>query len=125
MHVNPAWVAAIAAASTGAGAFLLWLLRLLWRTVRRTIQFLDDFFGEPPRDGLPPRRGVMATLAEHEKLLSRLVAETEPNGGTSLRDVVARTAQDVADVLDEQTAVRARLEAFDAKHAGPDKGETK
>jgi len=29
----------------------------------------------------------MARLAEHEKLLGKLIAETEPNGGNSLRDV--------------------------------------
>ena len=51
----------------------------------------------------------MARLAEHEKLLGKLIAETEPNGGNSLRDVVARTAADVAGIKDEQARLRAQI----------------
>jgi hypothetical protein len=39
-----------------------------------------------------------------------VVAETTPNGGGSMRDEVARTARDVADIKSEQAKVREKLE---------------
>jgi hypothetical protein len=108
--MDPAWVGAATVAAATAAAFAGWAARWLWRIATRTSHFLDDYFGRPEGGGLPGRPGVMARLAQHEALLERLIAETEPNGGNSLRDVVARTAADVAGIKDEQGRLREQIE---------------
>lgn len=110
------WVAAVAAGATAGGAFVIWLTRLLWHTLQRTIRFLDEFFGEAARDGMPARPGVIARLAALEAGQRSIVAETRPNGGTSLRDVVHRTAADVAVIKDRQAEMKAQIQ----KHMPPD-----
>jgi hypothetical protein len=60
----------------------------------------------------------MARLASAEEALARVVAETTPNGGRSLRDVVARTAADVADIKQDQASMRRRIELWEKQRAG-------
>ena len=112
--MNPEWLAAlvalIVAVCAGLGWCLRWALRLLWRTMH----FLDDWNGQDTRSGLEATPGVMARLHGVEQLIAKVVAETTTNRGGSMRDEVARTAVDVADIKAEQAAVRSRLEAFDA-----------
>ena len=108
--MDPVWIAALATLASVAGLFSLWLIRLLWRTLSRTIHFLDDYFGQPAHDGVPARPGVMARLGSVEELLAKVVAETTPNGGGSMRDEVARTARDVGDIKDEQSRLRTQIE---------------
>jgi hypothetical protein len=110
MTVNPEWIAALTTIAVAAASAGLFIGRRVWHVIVRTSRFLDDFFGEPERNGVPARPGVMARLAEHEKLLAKLVAETQPNGGTSLRDVVARTSADVTDIKHEQARLRTEIE---------------
>ena len=115
--VNPEWLAAFVALVVAVCAGLAWVLRWAGRILRRIVHFLDDYSGQPARDGLPARPGLMARLQSVEELIAKVVAETTPNGGGSMRDEVARTARDVATIKDEQAAVRIRLEAFDAVRA--------
>jgi hypothetical protein len=63
----------------------------------------------------------MARLDRVETALAHVLAETRPNGGDSLRDVVARTALDVAEIKAEQAGVRARLELMQAERNGREK----
>jgi hypothetical protein len=115
--MNPEWVAAVVALIVAICAGIAWVLRWTWRIVRRIIHFLDDYSGQPARDGMPAVPGLMARLTSVEQLVAKVVAETTPNGGGSMRDEVARTARDVAHIKSEQEAVRDRLEAFDARQA--------
>ena len=108
MNLDPAWIGA-AAAAIGV-ALAAKPLRFAWRLLSETRDFLVEWRGRPEHNGLPATPGVMARLAEHEKLLGKLVAETQPNGGSSLRDVVARTATDVAGIKDEQARLREQIE---------------
>ena len=64
----------------------------------------------PAHNGLEATPGVVARLAALEKLGEKLVDETQPNGGNSLRDVVHRTSLDVAAIKDEQGRLRAQIE---------------
>ncbi|MCY0957759.1 hypothetical protein [Streptomyces sp. H27-H5] len=82
-----------------AGAFtviagvvgVLWrLLRGLVRTAGRMDQFMDDWYGEPPRAGVPARPGVLERVGEIEARLARVDHELHPNDGQSLRDAVDR-----------------------------------
>lgn len=73
------------------------LLQPVIRFLRRTVHFFDDWFGEPERDGVPGRAGVMRRLQlidEHgERTDTRLDAiehQLTPNSGTSLHDAVTR-----------------------------------
>lgn len=108
--MNPEWLAAVVALIVAVCAGAAFALRWAWRILRRIIHFLDDYGGQPARDGLEARPGFMARLGSVEHLLAKVVAETTPNGGGSMRDEVARTARDVADIKAEQAKVREQLE---------------
>jgi hypothetical protein len=96
VHLDPAWVAAIvsALALILAARPLRWAFRLLIATH----EFLTDW---------PKMKMAIADL-QHE--VAAVKAETRPNGGNSLRDVVHRTAADVADIKDEQSRLRTLVE---------------
>ena len=97
--MSAAWVAAIAAvlAALAAAQPLRWAFRLLIGT--------HEFLVEWPK--------IRAAIAELRTEVAEIKAETRPNGGNSLRDVVHRTAEDVAEIKAEQSAVRVRLDSFD------------
>ncbi len=105
-EATAAWLTALATLAAVIGGVLVWCARKAWRVLSRTMRFLDDYFGEPARDGVPARPGVMARLGAVEAATARVLAETQPNGGSSLRDVVHRTAADVAQM-------RQRMEQFE------------
>jgi hypothetical protein len=113
--VDPSWLTAAVALAVAVVGCAGWLLRIAWRGARRVTHFLDDYNGEPARDGLPAKPGFMARLASVEKALEHVVQETSPNHGRSLRDIVIRTASDVADIKAEQAAVKARLDIFEQR----------
>lgn len=52
-----------------------WCLRHGLGVARKIMQFLDSWLGEPPRDGLPGRPGVMDRLTSLEET-SALTAQT-------------------------------------------------
>lgn len=108
--MSPEWVAALTALVVAVFTAAAWLTARAWRIVRRVVHFLDDFGGEPARDGLPARPGLLARMAAVESQLAHVVTETSPNHGTSLRDIVIKTAADVAAIKDEQASVREQLE---------------
>ena len=107
--LNAAWITALSSLVVAVIALLGLLTRWAWRIASRTTRFLDDFFGEPSRDGFPGRLGVMARLQALERTLAEVRAETKPNGGTSMRDVVHRTARDVTEVKGQVTALASEV----------------
>ena len=115
--MSAAWLTAFVALVVAVCGGLTWAGRHAWAIVRRVTHFLDDYAGQPARDGLPARPGFMARLASVEDSLAHVVQETRPNHGNSLRDVVARTAADVAVIKQEQAGVRTRLELLQAEQA--------
>lgn len=87
----------------------LTLLRKAWPWVRRFVVAVNDAIGEPERDGVTARPGIMARLGAIEASLaakgdsiaalqegmtqltadvSKVRAEVETNGGKSLKDIV-------------------------------------
>jgi hypothetical protein len=81
----------------GAITLLVGVGGTLWRVLRgvthltgRAGQFLDDWYGEGERPGVPPRPGVMQRLSHLEGLINSVQHEVKPNTGKSLRDAVDR-----------------------------------
>ena len=113
--MDPSWITAVVALSLAVAGAIGWCARWGWRLLRRTGHFLDAFFGQEAHDGVPARPGVMARLTTVEELIAKVVGETTPNNGHSLRDTVNRTALDVADIKAEQVRVRGDLAALQRK----------
>jgi hypothetical protein len=118
--MDPAWATALIALVAAVFGAVAWAARWAWAILRRIVHFLDDFGGQPARDGLPARPGLMARMESVEQSLAHVVTETSPNHGTSLRDIVIRTAADVADIKHEQAGVRTRLELLQGEQARRD-----
>ncbi|WP_405557747.1 hypothetical protein OHV08_28185 [Streptomyces canus] len=81
----------------GALSLLIGVGTAIWRVVRgvshmtsRTGQFLDDWYGEGERPGVPARPGVMERLGNLEGYMRSVQHEVKPNSGASLRDAVDR-----------------------------------
>jgi len=106
MSLDPAWITAITAVAVALAALGVWGGRWAVRLLIGTHEFLVDW---------PKMKAAIHGLQEE---IAYIKAETRPNGGNSLRDVVHRTAEDVAEIKSEQAAVRVRLEVFDAGRAG-------
>jgi hypothetical protein len=109
--VNPAWVTAAIAFFTALGALLVWMLRWAWRIISRIIRFLDDYFGTPGHEGVPARPGVMSRLQSVEQTLATVAAETKPNNGTTLRDVLHDTRDDVSEVKNTVADLSKRVDS--------------
>lgn len=87
----------LAGAFTGLVAALgaaIWVIRVLGRIHGTVKDLRDDWIGEPERPGVPARAGVMERLGRVER-------ELQPNGGSSLRDVINR--------------IEAKVETFDGR----------
>lgn len=86
----PQWMSDVIAVAPWLGAILVaavvvrYLGKLFGPTVKKVLDFLDDWNGEPSRPGVPARLGVMARLDEMHH-------ELHPNSGSSLADAVNRT----------------------------------
>lgn len=93
-----------AVAIIGAAVAIIWkTVRGVARLVKRVRDFLDDFYGEPDRPGVPGRPGVMVQLAQ-------IHAELRPNGGGSMRDAVNRIELSFEEHIKDNTAHRPKQE---------------
>jgi hypothetical protein len=89
------------------GALVRFVIQPLWRLTIKTGHFLDSWNGEPARDGLPARPGVVDRIVAIEYQL-------HPNGGGSMKDAVDRIEAKV----DEQAATAAEVKtALEAEQA--------
>ena len=71
----------------GAWAFIRLPLRGVQNYKRKFDDFCNDWFGEPPRDGVEEKPGVM-------RRLSAIEAEIHPNSGGSIKDAVNAIRKD-------------------------------
>ncbi|MDX3237193.1 hypothetical protein PV392_16245 [Streptomyces sp. ME03-5709C] len=95
---------AVAAALAGIGALAWRVVRWAVLLGRRTNQFIDDFYGEEARPGVPARPGLMERMSGMEERLAAVYHEVFPNDGGSLRDAV------------DQANARLRLMCPDCDH---------
>ena len=109
--MSAAWVAA--ACAVVSLVLARWPGRWIWRLLRGTMRFLNDWTGEPARKGVDTRPGVMERLQSVEKIVTEVRAETRPDGGPSMRDVVHQTSRDVADVKADVAKLAGRVELFE------------
>lgn len=110
MLYNPAWLVALIALCTAVVSLLTWAARWFFRLMRKTMRFLDDFFGEPAHDGIPSQPGVMARLTQLEATVMNINREVNPNKGSSLRDSVSRTERSVGELKGEVANLGRRVD---------------
>lgn len=89
----------IAAACSIAGILLAvrplhWAFKLIIGT--------HEFIAEWPK--------VRAAITDLQSEVAHIKAETLPNGGSSLHDILSRTAEDVSDIKHEQARLRTQIE---------------
>lgn len=107
--------ASIQAVLTGLGALVTiiaavfaavrWAVGKSARQARRVDTFLEDWYGEEERPGVPRRPGVMERLAANEAgqerielALTAIKRELTTNGGSSLKDRVVSVDGRLAEV---------------------------
>ena len=96
VHLDPVWIGTLCAV---AGVLLaVKPLRWAYRLLIGTHEFLTDW---------PKMKTDIAGL---QKEVAEVKAETRPNGGNSLRDIVHRTADDVTEIKHEQARLRTHIE---------------
>lgn len=103
--MSAAWVSAACALCVAVAGLLVWGGRTAFRLIKRTMHFLDDYFGEPSRAGVPERPGVMSRLQALSDDLSEIRGQVFPNGGHSLRDDV-KQIRDRMEQLESQRSDR-------------------
>jgi hypothetical protein len=96
----------IIALSVGAPTVVatVWaFIKKVWPIIKRVNYFVDDWFGEPEREGRSARPGVLSRLQgiedtqlAHSKQFEVVLHELFPNSGGSLRDEVKRTEVEIA-----------------------------
>ena len=64
--MSPEWIIAVIAIVTLTMSALAWMGRGIWRTFRRTDEFLEDWNGREPKPGHPRQPGVMERLVTLE-----------------------------------------------------------
>lgn len=95
-------VGAFAIIGTVIGAIFK-LGKAIWNLNRRFGHFLDDWNGEPSRDGQPGRPGALARISAVEK-------ELKPNGGSTLKDAVNRVEASIGEMQGHMLTNTGRLE---------------
>ena len=73
-----------------------------------------DFIADWPK--------IRTAITSLQQEVAEIKAETRPNGGSSMRDVVARTAEDVSDIKHAQALIRDRMEQLEIKRAAREGG---
>lgn len=119
MSVDAQTLAAAGGAIAASGVILTgigWFARQARHFHLRLRNFLDDWQGTDGRPGHEPTPGVMQSIAKLRAQIAAISAETMPNGGNSMRDIVHQTATDVAQL-------RARMELFEHQREDRDTGE--
>jgi hypothetical protein len=123
--MTASWLGAIAAAAAVVVAVVArWPGRWLWHLLRGVWEFLEDWKGEPGRPGVPARPGVMERLQNVEKIGTHVLAETQTNGGSSMRDDIAGIAVDLAHVKDDLKTLTGRVELFESEREVRERVET-
>lgn len=96
-ELTVATIVGVIAILTAVAATARWAVRQLAPVFRRTRQFLDDWFGEEARPGVPRRAGIGERLSDVQDDLSqvkteqsRVSRELQDNHGSSLKDAVRR-----------------------------------
>lgn len=108
----PQWISDIITVWPVLGAFVLLGFgiglanKLFGPIIKKITQFLDDWNGEPARDGVPERPGAMKRFQSIEEfttkygpIIDRLDHEMHPNSGSSMADAVNRTEKNLSDHL--------------------------
>lgn len=96
-----AWCSGLVLFAAALGVILKGVTFLI-RLVRRVHEFLDDWNGEPAREGVEERPGVMKRLATLEARTKTTEDELTPNGGGSVKDAVKRIDKTVEQLYRER-----------------------
>lgn len=87
-----------ALATVGAGSLVIWawvakigpLVKRAWKGIRRFFHIVDEALGI---EGDPERPGLLAEIKTTKAVALAVHAQVFPNGGSSLRDVVNKQAE--------------------------------
>ena len=117
-----------------AAGIWLWKVagRPAFRWAKRLKDSLDDFFGEPRRDGVPARPGVMArleryderiegmttALGEHAEVLAKVKYHVMPNSGKSAYDMLGEKIDELAASVGQIAATQRHLAHSQLEVAG-------
>lgn len=91
-------LAYIAAVGAALAALTKWVILPIATFVRRIVQFLEDWFGEPARPGFEERPGVMQRLANVEHSSQRAEFHLGNGNPQPMRQIVEGTATRLEDL---------------------------
>lgn len=104
-----AWVLGLSVVVGAVTVIVRQLLLPIHRGFLKLQDFLEEWKGEPARPGYAARPGVMQRLEQVEADMARVASEIRSNGGSSMKDAIARVETHLEELAARDEVIKQEL----------------